>query len=186
MRMVAATHERPRRLRVLIHGAEGPRRSRLAELLAQAGHDVAVSASDADVVLADGSTPPIAGAPVLTLGHAHTDDAGSLDHDATPEQIDAALRAVAAGLVVRSAPGFERGFAEMREGGVRALLTPREIEVLEAIRQGLTNKMMAKRLDISPHTVKFHVESVFRKLGARSRADAVARALELQRERIEL
>jgi DNA-binding CsgD family transcriptional regulator len=184
--MVAATHERPRRLRVLIHGAEGPRRSRLVELVVQAGHDVAARASEADVVLADGDSPAIAGAPVVTVGRAHTDHAGSLDHDATPEQIDAALRAVAAGLVVRSAAGFEGGFAEMREGAVRALLTPREIEVLEAIRQGLTNKMMAKRLEISPHTVKFHVESVFRKLGARSRADAVARALELQRERIEL
>ena len=171
---------------MLIHGAEGPRRSRLAELLAQAGHDVADRASEADVVLADGDAPGMAGARVVTLGRVHSDHAGLLNHDATPEQIDAALRAVAAGLIVRSAPGFERGFAEMREGAVRALLTPREIEVLEAIRQGMTNKMMAKRLDISPHTVKFHVESVFRKLGARSRADAVARALELQHERIEL
>jgi len=184
--MVAATRESSRRLRVLIHGAEGPRRSRLVELIVRAGYDVAARASEADVVLADGDAPAIEGAPVVTLGPAHTDHAGSLDYDATPEQIDAALRAVVAGLVVRGAGSSERGFAEMRESAVRALLTPREIEVLEAIRQGLTNKMMARRLEISPHTVKFHVESVFRKLGARSRADAVARALELQRERIEL
>jgi len=158
----------------------------LKELLARAGHDVAARASEADVVLADGNAPAPVGTPVVTVGRVHSDHAGSLDYDATPEQIDAALRAVAAGLIVRSAPGFERGFAELGEGAVRALLTPREIEVLEAIRQGLTNKMMARRLEISPHTVKFHVESVFRKLGARSRADAVTRALELERERIEL
>jgi len=184
--MAAAARENPRRLRVLVHGAEGSRRSGLTELLARAGHDVAARASEADIVLADGNAPALEGIPVVSVGRLHTGHEGSLDYDATPEQIDAALRAVAAGLIVRGAGGFERGFAEMREGAARALLTPRELEVLEAIRQGLTNKMMARRLEISPHTVKFHVESVFRKLGARSRADAVARALELQRERIEL
>jgi len=81
----------------------------------------------------------------------------------------------------------ESGFAEMREHSRRALLTPREIEILDGIGQGLTNKMIARRLQISLHTVKFHVESVFRKLGVRSRAEAVARALERQRrEEIEL
>jgi len=81
----------------------------------------------------------------------------------------------------------ESGFAEMKEHSRRALLTPREIEILDAIGQGLTNKMIARRLQISLHTVKFHVESVFRKLGVRSRAEAVARALERQRrEEIEL
>jgi DNA-binding CsgD family transcriptional regulator len=38
--------------------------------------------------------------------------------------------------------------------------------------------MIARRLDISPHTVKFHVESLLRKLGARTRAEAVAKARE--------
>ena len=47
-----------------------------------------------------------------------------------------------------------------------------------AIGDGLTNKMIARRLDISPHTVKFHVESLLRKLGARTRAEAVAKARE--------
>jgi len=46
------------------------------------------------------------------------------------------------------------------------ILTPREIEVLAAISDGLTNKAVARRLGISPHTVKFHIESLFRKLGA--------------------
>ena len=66
----------------------------------------------------------------------------------------------------------------MKETEFRALLTPREIEVLDAIGEGLTNKAIARQLDISPHTVKFHLESLFRKLGARTRTEAVAKASE--------
>ena len=68
------------------------------------------------------------------------------------------------------------GFAPMPEPGGQVLFTPRELEVLAAIGEGLTNKMIARRLDVSPHTVKFHVESLLRKLGARTRAEAVAKA----------
>ena len=57
------------------------------------------------------------------------------------------------------------------------VLTPREIEVLEALSDGLSNKAAAGRLGISPHTVKFHIESLLRKLGAASRAEAVAKGL---------
>ena len=70
------------------------------------------------------------------------------------------------------------GFAQMAEPSARTLFTPRELEVLAAIGDGLTNKMIARRLQISPHTVKFHVESLLKKLGARSRAEAVAKARE--------
>jgi len=70
------------------------------------------------------------------------------------------------------------GFAALKETEFHALLTPREIEVLGAIGEGLTNKAIARRLDISPHTVKFHIESLFRKLGARTRTEAVAKASE--------
>jgi DNA-binding NarL/FixJ family response regulator len=58
------------------------------------------------------------------------------------------------------------------------LLTPRETEVLVAIADGLNNKAAARRLGISKHTVKFHVESLFRKLGAVTRADAVRKGLQ--------
>jgi len=70
------------------------------------------------------------------------------------------------------------GFAPMPETNARTLFTPRELEVLAAIGEGLSNKMIARRLEISPHTVKFHVESLLRKLGARTRAEAVAKARE--------
>jgi two-component system, NarL family, nitrate/nitrite response regulator NarL len=56
-------------------------------------------------------------------------------------------------------------------------LTPREVEVLAAIGDGLSNKAVARRLGISQHTVKFHVESLFRKLGVATRAEAVHKGL---------
>jgi DNA-binding NarL/FixJ family response regulator len=58
-------------------------------------------------------------------------------------------------------------------------LTPRELEVLRMMAAGLTNPRIAVRLGISEHTVKFHVTSVLGKLGARTRAEAVARAMRL-------
>jgi DNA-binding CsgD family transcriptional regulator len=52
-------------------------------------------------------------------------------------------------------------------------LTPREIEVLRLLSEGLANKEIAARLSFSTHTAKFHVESILRKLGAANRAEAV-------------
>jgi DNA-binding CsgD family transcriptional regulator len=52
-------------------------------------------------------------------------------------------------------------------------LTPREIEVLGMLAEGLGNKSVARRLSISEHTVKFHVSSIFTKLNAKSRTEAV-------------
>jgi DNA-binding NarL/FixJ family response regulator len=56
-------------------------------------------------------------------------------------------------------------------------LTPREVEVLELLADGLANKAIAARLGVSDETVKFHLGSVFGKLGASNRTDAVRRAL---------
>ena len=53
------------------------------------------------------------------------------------------------------------------------ILTTREREVLELVSQGLSNKLIARQLQISEHTVKFHIASVSAKLGAASRTDAV-------------
>ena len=62
------------------------------------------------------------------------------------------------------------------EDAVEAL-TPREIEVLELLAEGLPNKMIAVCLGISDQTVKFHVSSISGKLGAANRTDAVRRAV---------
>src|SRR6185312_5303818 len=56
-------------------------------------------------------------------------------------------------------------------------LTARERQVAELLVEGASNKVIARRLDISVHTAKFHVAAVLEKLGARNRSDAVAIAL---------
>lgn len=56
-------------------------------------------------------------------------------------------------------------------------LTPRELQVLELVADGLPNKAIALRLGVADETVKFHLGSVFGKLGASNRTDAVRRAL---------
>lgn len=58
-------------------------------------------------------------------------------------------------------------------------LTPREREVLELLREGLPNKIIARRLNLSEVTVKSHLFSVFRKLGVSNRVQAVRRLVEL-------
>jgi two-component system, NarL family, response regulator YdfI len=57
--------------------------------------------------------------------------------------------------------------------GLAEPLTPREIEVLRWLAEGLGNKEIAARLNISEHTAKFHVASIMGKLGATSRTEAV-------------
>jgi DNA-binding CsgD family transcriptional regulator len=54
-------------------------------------------------------------------------------------------------------------------------LTARERDVLELVSQGLSNKQIAQKLQISEHTVKFHLSSLFAKLGVSSRTEAVNR-----------
>ena len=63
------------------------------------------------------------------------------------------------------------------DGIVEEPLTPREIQVLELLAEGLPNKVIADRLHISDQTVKFHVASTLGKLGAANRTDAVRRAV---------
>jgi DNA-binding NarL/FixJ family response regulator len=63
------------------------------------------------------------------------------------------------------------------DGIVEEPLTPREIQVLELLAEGLPNKAIADRLHISDQTVKFHVSSISGKLGAANRTDAVRRAV---------
>lgn len=145
-----------RSLRVAIAASGEERIAFLAGLLRSLGHEVVSSEAQPDVVLAE-------------------------PENSGPDAIDAALRAVAQGLIVGSPGARPPGFSAV-EAEARALLTPREAQILDAIADGLTNKAIARRLGISLHTVKFHVESVFRKLGASTRTEAVARASERRRE----
>jgi len=164
-------------LRVLVIAAEPERLSALMGIVRDAGHVAVTAAADAAVVLADGIPPP-AQLPAVGLGLAGDDVQGALPKDASPEQIDAALRAVAAGLKVAPADEEPASFAALEES-TGPLLTPRELEVLASVADGRTNKEIARLLGISLHTVKFHLESLMRKLGATSRAGALAKAMRL-------
>ena len=104
---------------------------------------------------------------------------GAISRDATPQEIEGGLNAVASGLVVIT-PGslvtllpdvapFAEDLAES--------LTERELEVLDLLAEGLSNKLIAHGLTISEHTVKTHVASIFAKLGASSRTEAVSQAI---------
>ena len=94
---------------------------------------------------------------------------GVLPPDASETQIAAALQATAADLIVH-AP--ESAPPTVAQGA--SVLTARETEVLRLIAEGLANKEIAHRLGISEHTVKFHVSALLGKLGAASRAEAIA------------
>ena len=89
----------------------------------------------------------------------------------------AALSAVATGLTVLDfalGPPPPTG-----EDGPPVQLTSREHEVLELLAGGFSNRRIARRLGISEHTAKFHVTAVLGKLGAQTRAEAVAQAVRL-------
>jgi DNA-binding NarL/FixJ family response regulator len=58
--------------------------------------------------------------------------------------------------------------------GRRGALSPREEEILELVRQGLTNAEIAQSLYLSISTVKLHIHHIFKKLGVRTRTEAVA------------
>jgi DNA-binding CsgD family transcriptional regulator len=168
------------RLRVAVYAVDVARRNALSQLVAEAGHLVVGLREAADIVLADGDLPGETRL-VVALGGGEEDSPGMLSRDAGARQIDAAIRAVAAGLIVRSQGAIPAGFGALRETDGHGLLTPRELEVLATLAEGMTNKAIARRLNISLHTVKFHVESLFRKLGARTRTEAVAKAAERRR-----
>jgi len=102
-----------------------------------------------------------------------------LPGDATSAEIVAAIEAVSLGLVVLPGMAAEAAVsdspvpAQARAAGGDQKLTPREIEILGMVAEGLGNKEIAWRLEISEHTVKFHIGSIFTKLGAQSRTEAV-------------
>jgi DNA-binding CsgD family transcriptional regulator len=177
-----AARSLPHSLRVAIAARGEERAAALAQLVQSLGHDVVSSEDRPDAVLADQPRPTEGRYPTVVLGSTDPEAEGLLPEDASAAEIDAALRAVAQGLVVRSQRVRTRGFKAIQEAEARTLLTPREAQILDAIADGLTNKAIARRLGISLHTVKFHVESVFRKLGASTRTEAVARATEWRRD----
>jgi len=110
---------------------------------------------------------------------------GVLSSDVTEDELLAAVRAVGEGLWV-GAPSLVGDLIRMsghRESSSDDSpiepLTAREMEVIQLMAQGLANKQIALVLGISEHTVKFHLSSLYAKLGISSRTEAVKRGIEL-------
>ncbi len=174
-------------MRVRLHVSDAARRQELTALLEASGHVPADDTPDVELCdLARGAAVPgEAEAPVIVLTNRLPQGdppAGILSREVSARQLDLAVRAVAAGLLVRvpglsSAPGFGAapGFSAADEAPLP--LTPRETEILTLVGEGMSNKAVARRLGISVHTVKFHLEALFAKLDATSRAEAVAKGL---------
>lgn len=104
---------------------------------------------------------------------------GLLLREAAPEQLAAALDAIAHGLLVFDPLLAVMPTVEPAPEPLAENLTPRELEVLQLLAEGLANKGIAQQLGISDHTVKFHVNAIMTKLNAQSRTDAVVRATRL-------
>ncbi len=138
---------------------------------------------DGEARLPDAQMPVVALLPDDTLA-ADTWAAGVrglLRRSAAGEEVVAGLQAVAAGLIVLD-PALAGAVMPLRQPSPDLLveeLTPRELEVLQLLAEGLSNKAIALRLEISEHTVKFHVNAILGKLGAQSRTEAVVRASRL-------
>lgn len=116
-----------------------------------------------------------------------------------PDLLEAAYRSGARGLVAKPAglsvlvdalrevwrggryfdPSFARKQASDNGNGRRKPISSREAEILTLLAQGLTGEQIAKRLVLSPETVRTHVRNAMEKLDARTRTEAVVKALEL-------
>lgn len=131
--------------------------------------DESVRPEEADLIISDHSLAD-ATRPVLVIGS-----------DKRPGPGESVIRSIEPALVLSAAALIAAGHrvepstAGREPSSVR--LSQREREVAGLLVDGASNKMIARELDISVHTAKFHVAAVLDKLGARNRADAVAIAL---------
>jgi DNA-binding NarL/FixJ family response regulator len=104
---------------------------------------------------------------------------GVLPLDTSAEELQAALWAIQEGLVVGTqrllAPALAQPQLVVRQEAqsLEEALTERENQVLQLLAHGLANKQIALALRISEHTVKFHISSIYTKLGATNRTEAV-------------
>jgi DNA-binding NarL/FixJ family response regulator len=107
--------------------------------------------------------------------------AGYLLKDAEPDQLLRGIRAAAAGEAPLAPRAASELLAERHETRPASGLTPREREVLAMVAEGLPNKLIARRLEISEKTVKAHLTRIFERLGVSDRTQA---ALWAQRHRL--
>jgi two-component system, NarL family, nitrate/nitrite response regulator NarL len=174
-------------LRVLVVAGDPLVRSILEERIVSEGHAISVGEADIAVVDLVGSTFDKLRIPVVALASDRKSGDAAwasgaravVARTAEPETLSAAILAASAGLVSydRELVGFAPRVAiDPREAEE---LTAREVEVLQHLASGLSNKEIASRLGISDHTVKFHVNALLSKLSAESRTEAVVRGVRL-------
>jgi two-component system, NarL family, nitrate/nitrite response regulator NarL len=174
-------------IRVWIETSSAVARAGFESLLAHDGRiEVAGSVHDADVILRDelpAAPDPSGTAPIVVVTDGSVASRALqggvraiLTREAAPEQIVAALYAASAGLVVLPVEVSSLLLHAVPPEKFESL-TPRETEVLEMLAEGLSNKQIAARLDISEHTAKFHVNSILGKLRAGTRTEAVMRGI---------
>jgi DNA-binding NarL/FixJ family response regulator len=102
-------------------------------------------------------------------------DAGAVGYllkDAEPDDVIEGVRAVARGESPLHPKAARELLVARSRPSEKPQLTPREAEVLRLVRQGLANKQIARRLDISERTVKAHLTSVFQRIGVLDRTQA--------------
>jgi two-component system, NarL family, response regulator YdfI len=133
-------------------------------------------AADVAIVVIGENISTVASAAALRVGIR-----AALPADISPDQLVAALEAAASGLLVLhpshapdSVPTASTSAQSATLDELTESLTRREVEVLQMLAAGLSNKEIAARLNISEHTAKLHVASILGKLGAASRTEAVS------------
>ncbi len=174
-------------IRVLIETTSPVTGAGLESLLrGQPDLEVVSSIAEADVLLTDEiaeSLDVAAAVPVVVLTEeGSTQEAlrsgarAVLPRNSPRSQIVAAIHAAAAGLI--SIPADQSAFlSPVSVEHLPEALSPREMDVLEMLAEGLSNKEIAYRLTISEHTAKFHVNSILTKLNAGTRTEAVMRGI---------
>jgi DNA-binding NarL/FixJ family response regulator len=176
--------EEPRTVRLRIEDAALA--DRVAAILERRADIVLYGGTEADVIIVDHTSfDPLAATLVLAEGTAALEAvrAGAqavLARSCTEAELALAIEALTLNLsVVPQGMLGSATSAASREAGAEDLeiLTSREREVLQLLGEGASNKEIARRLDISVHTAKFHVASIAAKLDATGRTDAVAQAV---------
>lgn len=202
--MIARPEPAIHRLTVLVALADAQRAEQLADALA-ASDDLAPALAGsgvgqmADVAVADEagleSRVVSSATPIVLLSRRAGGERGAADNvlavlpvSANGLLIAAAARLAASGYRVGKAPPSEVAHGDFHDDELageetpddnqpRPALSPREAEVLALLAEGAPNKIIARRLNISVHTAKFHVAAILIKLGAANRTDAIAIAM---------
>jgi DNA-binding NarL/FixJ family response regulator len=103
---------------------------------------------------------------------------GCLSKIANADELTLAVRQITEGELVLPPTAASTVLQQLSSGSSAEVLSPRELQVVRGVADGLTNKAIALKLGISDHTVKFHLASAMSKMGAASRAEAVALAIQ--------